>query len=102
MMSDMMNGGMMWGMGHGWLLAFVVLVLAAAALVKYLLFQRSSATRPRAMTLSRALPRSNACSGNAMRSRAYPPATVRRYSRRYFGLTEPRALLCRVGVSAVR
>jgi hypothetical protein len=35
----MMNGmtsGMMWGMGLVWLLAILVLILAAAALVKYL------------------------------------------------------------------
>jgi len=29
-------GGMMWGMGLGWLLAVVVLVLVVAALIKYL------------------------------------------------------------------
>ena len=29
-------GGMMWGMGLFWLIAIVVLVLAVAALVKYL------------------------------------------------------------------
>jgi tellurite resistance protein TehA-like permease len=29
-------GGMMWGMGLLWLLLVIVLVLAAAALVKYL------------------------------------------------------------------
>jgi hypothetical protein len=34
MMNDMM--GMMWGMGLVWLLVIVVLVLAAAALLKYL------------------------------------------------------------------
>jgi hypothetical protein len=34
MMHDMM--GMMWGMGLVWLLVIVVLVLAAAALLKYL------------------------------------------------------------------
>ena len=32
---------MMWGMGLLWLLVIVVLVLAAAALVKYLFFGRS-------------------------------------------------------------
>ena len=35
----MMNGmtsGMMWGMGLVWLLVIIVLILAAAALVKYL------------------------------------------------------------------
>jgi hypothetical protein len=40
MMHDMMDGGMGWmmaGMGLLWLLAIVVLVLAAAALVKYLM-----------------------------------------------------------------
>ena len=31
-------GDMMWGMGLPWLLIIVVLVLAAAALVKYLFF----------------------------------------------------------------
>lgn len=36
MMYDMMGGGMMWGMGLIWLLVLVVLVLAAAALIKYL------------------------------------------------------------------
>jgi hypothetical protein len=34
MMNDMMPG-MMWGMGFVWLLAVIVLILAAAALVKY-------------------------------------------------------------------
>jgi hypothetical protein len=33
-------GGMMWGMGLPWLLVIVVLVLAAAALAKYLFFDR--------------------------------------------------------------
>jgi tellurite resistance protein TehA-like permease len=38
MMDRMMDGmgGMMWGMGLLWVLLVVVLVLAAAALVKYL------------------------------------------------------------------
>ena len=36
MMHDIMGGGMMWGMGLVWLLLVIVLVLAAAALVKYL------------------------------------------------------------------
>ena len=37
----MMNGmgGMMWGMGLVWLIVIVVLVLAIAALVKYLFFR---------------------------------------------------------------
>jgi hypothetical protein len=35
MMNDMMPG-MMWGMGLFWLSAVIVLILAAAALVKYL------------------------------------------------------------------
>jgi hypothetical protein len=35
MMNDMMPG-MMWGMGLLWLLVVLVLILAAAALVKYL------------------------------------------------------------------
>jgi hypothetical protein len=39
----MMDGmdGMMWGVGLVWLLLIVVLVLAAAALVKYLRSDRS-------------------------------------------------------------
>lgn len=37
MMHDM--GGMMWGMGLGGLIVIVVLVLAIAALVKYLFFR---------------------------------------------------------------
>ena len=37
MMHDM--GNMMWGMGLVWLIVIVVLVLAAAALVKYLFFR---------------------------------------------------------------
>jgi hypothetical protein len=37
MMSNM--GGMMWGMGLIWLIVVVVLVLAVAALVKYLFFK---------------------------------------------------------------
>lgn len=36
MMNDMMSGGMMWGMGLVWLAMLAVLVLAAAALIKYL------------------------------------------------------------------
>ncbi|MFL5265524.1 MAG: hypothetical protein ACJ8AH_02825 [Stellaceae bacterium] len=38
MMDRMMDGmgGMMWGMGLLWLLLVIVLILAAAALVKYL------------------------------------------------------------------
>jgi hypothetical protein len=36
MMGNM--GGMMWGMSLVWLIVVVVLVLAAAALVKYLFF----------------------------------------------------------------
>ena len=36
MMDQMMGGGMMWGMGLIGLLVIIVLVLAAAALVKYL------------------------------------------------------------------
>jgi type IV secretory pathway VirB2 component (pilin) len=36
MMDQMMGGGMMWGMGLIGLLLLIVLVLAAAALIKYL------------------------------------------------------------------
>jgi len=36
-MIDQMNGMMMWGMGIVWVLLVIVLVLAAAALVKYLI-----------------------------------------------------------------
>jgi len=40
MMQDMMGmGGMMWGMGIVWLLFVVVLVLAIAALAKYIFFK---------------------------------------------------------------
>ena len=40
MMDQMMGGGMMWGMGLLWLLVLTVLLLAIAALVKYLFFGR--------------------------------------------------------------
>ena len=40
MMNQMMGGGMIWGMGLIGLLVITVLVLAAAALVKYLLFSK--------------------------------------------------------------
>ena len=33
---DIMDGGMMFGMGLGWLLVIALLVLGIAALVKYL------------------------------------------------------------------
>jgi hypothetical protein len=41
MMHDMMNmmGGMAWMMGLAWLLVVLILILAAAALVKYLFFR---------------------------------------------------------------
>ena len=42
MMDRMMDGMMLWGAGLLWLLLIVVLVLAAAALIKYL---RSDKTR---------------------------------------------------------
>ena len=35
-MTDNMMPGMMWGMGFVWLLVVIVLILAAAALIKYL------------------------------------------------------------------
>jgi len=35
----MMDGGMMWGMGIGWLITAVVAVLLIAALVKYVFFR---------------------------------------------------------------
>ena len=41
MMDQMMGGGMMWGMGLIGLLVIVVLLLAVAALVKYLFFSKS-------------------------------------------------------------
>ena len=40
MMDQMMSGGMMWGKGLVGLLVIIVLVLAAAALVKYLFFSK--------------------------------------------------------------
>lgn len=36
MMNGMTGGGAMWGMGLFWLLIVVILVLGAAALIKYL------------------------------------------------------------------
>jgi hypothetical protein len=39
MMHDLMGGGMMWGMGLFWLLGLVLLLLAIAALVKYVFFR---------------------------------------------------------------
>jgi hypothetical protein len=39
MMDDMMSGGMMWGMGIGWLILIVLAMLAIAALIKYLFFR---------------------------------------------------------------
>ncbi len=36
MINDMMGTGIMWGMGLSWLVVLIVLILAAAALVKYL------------------------------------------------------------------
>ena len=41
MMDYMTGGGMMWGMGLLGLLVIVVLILAAAALVKYLFFSEN-------------------------------------------------------------
>lgn len=38
MMSGMMNGAMMWGMGLLWLLVVALIVLGVAALAKYLFF----------------------------------------------------------------
>jgi hypothetical protein len=40
-MDHLMGGGMMWGMGLLDLLGIIVLILAAAALVKYLFFNNS-------------------------------------------------------------
>ena len=39
-MMDGVGGGMMWGMGLIWIVVIVVLVLAGAALAKYLLSGR--------------------------------------------------------------
>lgn len=45
MMNGMMDGGaMMWDMGLIWLLIILVLVLGAAALVKYLFFDKRRVT----------------------------------------------------------
>jgi hypothetical protein len=38
-MSEMMNNGMMWGMGIGWLITGIIAVLVIAALIKYLFFR---------------------------------------------------------------
>jgi len=43
MMDQMMGGGMMWGMGLIGLLVVIVLLLGAAALVKYLFFSKKRA-----------------------------------------------------------
>ena len=43
MMHDgMMHGSMMWGMGIGWILIIVFLILGIAAFVKYLFFSGKS------------------------------------------------------------
>jgi hypothetical protein len=39
MMQHMMDGGMMWGMGLGGLIALTILVLVIVALVKYVFFR---------------------------------------------------------------
>jgi hypothetical protein len=39
MMQHMMDGGMMWGMGLGGLIALVLFVLLITALVKYVFFR---------------------------------------------------------------
>jgi len=39
MMTDMMSGGMMWGMGIGGVIVVAVVVLAIAALVKFVSFR---------------------------------------------------------------
>ena len=41
MMDHMMDDGMMWGMGLIGLLVIIVLLLASAALVKYLFFRKT-------------------------------------------------------------
>jgi hypothetical protein len=41
MMDHMMGGGMMWGVGLVGLLVIIVLLFAAAALVKYLFFNKT-------------------------------------------------------------
>jgi hypothetical protein len=38
-MPNMMDGGMMWGMGIGWLITLVVAALVITALVKYVFFR---------------------------------------------------------------
>ena len=39
MMQHMMDGGMMWGIGVGGLIALVLVALVIAALVKYVFFR---------------------------------------------------------------
>jgi hypothetical protein len=39
MMNDMMGSGMMWGMGLAGLLRFVLVILAIAALIRYLFYR---------------------------------------------------------------
>ena len=38
-MNGMMSQGMIWGMGIGWIVILVLVVLAIAALVKYIFFR---------------------------------------------------------------
>jgi hypothetical protein len=38
-MMEMMNNGMMWGMGVAWLIVAIIAVLVVAALIKYLFFR---------------------------------------------------------------
>ena len=39
-MNEMMDGGMMWGMGLWWILVVILLILGIAALAKYLFSRR--------------------------------------------------------------
>lgn len=39
MMNGMMSRGMMWGMGIGWIVGLILVVLAISALVKYIFFR---------------------------------------------------------------
>lgn len=39
MMNGMMSQGMMWGMGIGWIVGLILVVLAISALVKYIFFR---------------------------------------------------------------
>jgi hypothetical protein len=73
-MKQMMDGGMMWGMGLGGLIVLILVVLAIVALVKYIFFQ-SGATE-----LGRVLP-------NAFRLRVSAAPGFSRFAKVFGGFS---------------